>query len=212
MVTHDSDSARTGEIRRWVDWPVYWSAIWVGALTSSVVGLIIGLIATAVGAHETARLANFHKVSVIALCFVIGGAFAANAVGGWVAGKIAGLKRAETGMLHGAIVWLVAVPALVILAALGAGSMFGGWFGGLAGTPAWVTPAAAVDPNAATIARNEALAALTGILVGLMGAVIGGWLASGEPMSITHYRRRDQLDRGQITSGRRTAQTTTTGH
>jgi len=77
--------------------------------------------------------------------------------------------------------------------------MFGGWFGGLAGTPAWVTPATtAADPNAAAILRNEALAALTAILVGLMGAVIGGWLASGEPMSVTHYRQRDRLEREQI--------------
>ena len=129
---------------------------------------------------------------------------------GWVAGKIAGLRRAETGMLHGAIVWLVAVPALVIFATFGAGALFGGWFGGLAGMPGWVTPAAAAaDPNAAAIARNEALAALTAIMVGLMGAVLGGWLASGEPMSVTHYRRRDKEERERLDAGRTTVRTTT---
>ena len=46
-------------------------------------------------------------------------------------------------MLHGAIVWLVGVPLLLMLAALGAGSFFGGWYSGLAGTPAWGAQAAA---------------------------------------------------------------------
>jgi hypothetical protein len=29
------------------------------------------------------------------------------------------------------------------------------------------------------------------LLIGLVGAVIGAWMASGEPMTLTHYRRRD---------------------
>jgi hypothetical protein len=38
--------------------------------------------------------------------------------------------------------------------------------------------------------RNTALAALLSLLVGLIGSVIGGWMASGEPMTLTHYRTR----------------------
>jgi hypothetical protein len=30
-------------------------------------------------------------------------------------------------------------------------------------------------------------------LLGLIGSVIGGWMASGEPMTFTHYRRRDRV-------------------
>ena len=66
------------------------------------------------------------------------GAFMSFVVGGWVAGKIAGVRRAETASLHGAIVWVVAVPMLLLLVALGAGSYFGSWYGGLAGSPSWV--------------------------------------------------------------------------
>jgi hypothetical protein len=40
------------------------------------------------------------------------------------------------------------------------------------------------------VARNSALTAITALLLGLVGAVLGGWLASGEPMSITYYRTR----------------------
>lgn len=40
------------------------------------------------------------------------------------------------------------------------------------------------------VMRNSALGAVTSLLLGLMGSVIGGWLASGEPMNFTHYRTR----------------------
>jgi hypothetical protein len=69
------------------------------------------------------------------LILAVFGAFIAFVVGGWVAGKIAGLQRSEPAMLHSAIAWLVAVPLLMVLATLGAGSFFAGWFGGLAGMP-----------------------------------------------------------------------------
>ncbi len=194
----DTEHARApGRYRTWEAWSVAWSAIWVGALTALAVALIVGLIAIAVGAHAlgpSSRLLNWHSFGVGALIFGIGGAFFANAAGGWVAGKIAGILYAEEAILHGAIVWLVTVPMLVLLAALGAGSFFGAWGGGLAGTPAWVATAAttaAADPQAATIARNEALGAVLGLLVGLVGAVVGGWVASGEPMSF-RYKRPDR--------------------
>jgi hypothetical protein len=175
-------------------WPVNWSSIWVGALSALAVALIVSLVGAAVGAHQLGpggRIARWSDVGFGALVFGVLGAFFSFVVGGWVAGKINGYRRAETDMLHGAIVWLVALPILVVLAALGAGSLFGGWYGGLAGIPVWVTPnVVAADPAAATAARNSALGAVTALLIGLIGGVIGGWLASGEPMSVTHYRTR----------------------
>jgi hypothetical protein len=41
--------------------------------------------------------------------------------------------------------------------------------------------------------RNAALGAVTALLLGLMGSVIGGWMSSGEPMTLTYYRTRDRL-------------------
>ena len=38
--------------------------------------------------------------------------------------------------------------------------------------------------------RNSALGAVTALLLGLIGSVLGGWLACGEPMSLTYHRRR----------------------
>jgi hypothetical protein len=131
-------------------------------------------------------------MSLVALIFSVLGAFISAAVGGWVAGQILGLRRAEPAMLHGAIAWLVTIPILLLLGAFGAGSFFGNWYGGLAGTPVWVTSTGvAADPNAAVAARNAAIGALTALLLGLAGSVVGGWLASEEPMTFTHYRTRE---------------------
>jgi len=39
-------------------------------------------------------------------------------------------------------------------------------------------------------ARNTALLAVTALLLGLMGSVIGGWMACGEPMTLTQRHRQ----------------------
>jgi hypothetical protein len=179
---------------------VSWSAIWVGALAALAVALIIGLIGIAVGAHQLgpdARLVSWRKVQMLTLVFSVCGAFFSFVVGGWAAGKILGSPRSEASVLHGAIVWLVTLPLFLVLASLGAANLFGSWYGGLAGTPVWVTPTTAmVDPQTAAIAKNAALGALVALLVGLTGGVIGGWLASGEPMTLTYHRTRAALATG----------------
>ena len=178
-------------------WPVSWSAIWIGGLAALAAGLIFGLAGTALGAYSETRIVNWHKFQMWALVFSICGAFFAYAIGGWVAGKVLGARRAEYAVLHGVIAWLVTIPMLLVLASLGAASFYGVWYGGLAGTPAWAPPVVMVDPQAAIIARNGALGALTALLVGLAGSVIGGWMASGEPMTFTYYRTRAALAGGK---------------
>lgn len=175
-------------------WPVSWSAVWVGALAALAVGLIIGLLGYALGAHElSTRTINWKAVRLISIVFSVGGAFFAFVVGGWAAGRIAGFRRSEPAMLHGAIAWLVAVPLLLLLGTLGGLTMFGGWYTGLAGMPAWANAAAAaVDRDAAAAFRNTAVASLAALLLGLIGSVLGGWMASGEEMRFGAYRRRDR--------------------
>ncbi|HET8721852.1 MAG TPA: hypothetical protein VFM24_07480 [Nitrospira sp.] len=174
-------------------WPVYWSAIWAGALTAFALALIFGLIGTAVGAHQIGKkIINVHDLSFWGLVFSVAGAFFSFVAGGWVAASIGGFRRAEDSALHGALSWLVALPLVLVLGALGATSFLGAWYSGLAGTPVWASSSTmTADPNAAAIARNSAIGAVTALLLGLVGAVIGGWWASGEPMSLT-YRRAQQ--------------------
>lgn len=189
MNTHDSE---------WIRWPVAWSAIWVGVLTALAVGLIIGLLGLALGANEVVRDIDWKKVRLVTLIFSIGGAFFAFVAGGWTAARIAGIRRSEPAMLHGAIVWLVALPLLLALAVVGATAHFGGWYGGLAGTPSWVSVVGPPDPNLAAATRNNALATIVALLLGTVGAVIGGWMASGEPMTFTHHRKRDRDLRSRV--------------
>ena len=201
--------------------------MWGGALAAFCVVLLFGLIGIALGAHLLGpehRVVDLKKLGMGTLIFSVCGAFFSFVVGGWVAGKVAGILHSEPAMLHGAFVWLLAVPILVLAAGLGASSLFGGWFAGLS-----VAPAAFVDCGAAPFVRpdplsaastpeevatyreqqaeyvrnvkqwnedtpkatrNSALGAVTALLLGLMGAVIGGWMASGEPMNFSHYRTR----------------------
>jgi hypothetical protein len=175
-------------------WPVAWSAVWVGALTAVAVGLLIGLLGFAVGAHEAAQIADWRKVRFLALIFNVAGAFFAFVVGGWIAARLAGFRHAEPAMLHGAITWLLTVPFLLVLGMLGGTARFGAWYGALASAPAWAA-SMSLDPQLALVVRNASMATLAALLLGLVGAVLGGWMASGEPMTLTHYRRRDRAIR-----------------
>jgi len=177
----------------WTVWPIAWSAVWVGALTALAVGLLIGLVGSAVGAQEVSRYVDWKKLHLVSVVFSVAGAFFAFVAGGWVAARIAGRRWSEPAMLHGAIVWLLAIPMLLVLAAAGGIGHFGGWYGGLSAMPSLAAAAAAVDPDAAVATRNDALATAVALLIGLVGAVLGGWMASGEPMTFTHYRTRTQI-------------------
>lgn len=215
------EAAAEARYEEWAAWPVNWTAVWVGALASLAAVLVFGLIGIALGAHLIGpehRVVDLRTIGIGTLVFSVCGAFFAFVIGGWVTGKIAGILHAETGMLHGAVTWLLATPLLLLLATAGAGSFFGGWYGGLAGgtttapferpdapgagaseqeLTAWRTAQAeyrqradqwAADTPRAT--RNSALGAVTALLLGLVGGVIGGWMASGEPMNFTYYRTR----------------------
>lgn len=183
----------------WTAWPVAWSAVWVGALTALAVGLIIGLLGYALGANEVARYVDWKKVRVISAVFSIGGAFFAFVAGGWAAARIAGIRRSEPAILHGAVVWLATLPLLLALAAVGVSGHWGGWYGGLSGMPA-LAAATPADPDLAIATRSNALATAVALLLGLVGGVLGGWMASGEPMTFTHHRKRDRLPETRATT------------
>jgi hypothetical protein len=210
----------------WNEWPVFWSAVWVGGLASLVAVLLCGLMGIAFGAHQVgpeSRVVDLHNIGFWSIFCAVLSAFGAGMLGGWITGEIAGIQRAETGMYHGAISWLVATPLIVVLAALGAGSYLGGWYGGLAGTPAGAgqseAPFLRPEPpmpdataeeqatymsqervyrakvqqwhkDAPLVARNSAITAASALLIGLVGSVIGGWLASGDSFPFTESARK----------------------
>lgn len=214
------------EYETWHHWPIHWGGIWVGALAGFAAALIIGLIAVSVGAHllePEQRVVDLRKISLTTAAFSIFGAFLSLVIGGWVAGKIGGILRAEPAMLHGAIVWLVSIPMFVIAAALGAGGYLGTWYAGLHPSANAAVPFEKPDTLVGTTAdrqygkaatwseygqnverwkeetpkatRNAALCAVTSLLLGLIGSVVGGWMASGEPMTFSYYRNRPEAAR-----------------
>lgn len=179
--------------RSWVGWHVDWGAVWLGALAGVVAAVAFGLLATAVGAHKAVddRVLKFADVGPVTIIFSVLGAFLSAALGGWVAGRVAGARRAEPGILHGVAAWLVSMGIVLLLASLGGAHVFsGGYLGGLTPPGAPTPGGAPVDPNTAIAIRNAAVGAILGILIGLMGATVGGWLASGEPMHPYHYKTR----------------------
>jgi uncharacterized membrane protein YeaQ/YmgE (transglycosylase-associated protein family) len=193
----------------WHQWPVNWTAVWIGALAALAMVLILGLIGVAIGAHLIGpenRVVDLKDMSRTSVVTSVIGAFLAFVVGGWATGKVAGLLYAESAMLHGAVMWLLSLPLMIALLAMGASGAMNAWYGGIAaGAVAApyerpVAPIAGATPEEITnyraalttynndmqkwreetprVARNSALGAVTALLLGLMGSVIGGWLAT----------------------------------
>jgi hypothetical protein len=171
-------------------WPVDWGAVWVGALVAVVIGLIIALIGIAVGAQTAAatRIVRWKEFGVGSLIFTVFGTFLSFAAGGWIAGRIAGFDRAEPTILHAAIAWLLGV-SLIMAAGSFSGATLGPWYRGIFMHAPGI-PAVVGDPDTIRAARNAALGGVAVLLLGLTGAVVGGWMASGEPMTLTYYRSR----------------------
>ena len=162
-------------------------------MAAVVATVLFGLIGTAIGAHKAAseaRITSWSGVGFAGLAYAVLASFFAFVIGAWVAVRVAGIRRAEPAILTGAICWVVAVFAMFVVAGM-SGAIFNGWYAGLAPTPAVPTvPGQPVDPNVALAARSGALAAAAALLMGLMGSVIGAWMASGEPMTVGSYRVR----------------------
>jgi hypothetical protein len=221
--TRRAEAAEEARYEKWVHWPVNWSAVWVGALTAVTVSLLLGLIGLALGAHlldPDHRIVDLKKIGFGVLAFSVFSAFFTFAGAGWVAAKVAGTLRSEPAILHAVIAWVVAVPLLVALAAVGAGSSLGAWQSGLAVNnrdnaapyerPLAPTANATEEErmqyradveryqhdmkqwrdDTPKVTRNTALGAVSALLLGLMGAMLGGWLGSGEPMTFNHHLHR----------------------
>jgi hypothetical protein len=218
------EAAEEARHERWAHCHINWTAVFIGALATFAVLLLFGLVGTSLGAHVATpehRIVDVKTIGIWTLIISVSGAFFSAVVGGWSAGKIAGILHSEPAMIHGATTWLVTLPMLVVTAALGAASVFGGWYGGIGANSAITTntPFVRPDPlapNATSeeiatfrtqqseytrkvqqwhddtpkVTRNSALVAVTALLLGLLGSVIGGWMASGEPMNFSHHRSR----------------------
>ena len=183
---------RTAVRGDWTAWRVSWAGVIVGGIAAVVAVVLFGLIGTAIGANgagDAGHITQWSGVGFAALAYAVISSFFAFVIAGWIAGKLAGIPTAEEAALHGALAWLVGVFLIVAMAAF-SGAIFSGWYSGVAPIAAPAAPGTPVDPNLANAIRNGALAAAASLLIGLMGSVIGGWVASGEEMTFGGYRVR----------------------
>ncbi|HVA26015.1 MAG TPA: hypothetical protein VMW62_16690 [Chloroflexota bacterium] len=167
------------------EWPVRWSSVWIGALLSLTAALVLTLVASAIGdADAAAHPTSWAAFTRAALIYSIVTALVAFFVGGFMAARISGVAHAESGLLHGALTWLVTLPVLLVLGGIGAGHFFGNFGIGLLAPPVWIAPAAgnvpAVDAAAAGAARDIAVSAAFVVVMGLLGGMLGGWIGSEE--------------------------------
>ena len=192
----------------WTGWHLSWGSVFVGALAGLVAAVLFSLIALAIGAHKAVddRILKWADLGPVTIIVSVLGAFFASVIGAWVAAKMSGARRAEPAILHGVAAWLVSMGIVLLFAALsGANTLGGGYLGGLTPPGAPAPNTTPVDPNTAIAIRNAAVGSSLGILIGLMGAVVGGWFASGEPMNVNYYRTREtDFGRTVIASDRTT--------
>ena len=165
-----------------------WGPIWAGLLTAITTFLLLQLLALGIGIMGIGNNAGGAWVSAIIgiIAFFTGGA---------VAGMTSAVRGAATGLLNGFLVWALGTVLILVLSALGLGSIFGA-LGNVVGqiNPAALGGAAQnapdVDPQQAIGAvRNGALGAFFGLLVAALASALGGYLGGRSNEPIGHMAR-----------------------
>ena len=160
-----------------------WGPIWAGLLTAITTFLLLQLLALGLGIMGIGNNAGGAWVSAIIglIAFFTGGA---------VAGMTSAVRGAATGFLNGFLVWALGTVLILVLSALGLGSIFGA-LGNVVGqiSPSALQGAAQnapdVDPQQALSAvRTGAIGAFFGLLVAAIASALGGYLGgrSNEPI------------------------------
>ncbi len=181
---------------------VRWGPIWAGlftALTSllllSLLGLAIGL--TAGDAEEAARQGGLPvNTGMGAAVWGAISAILSFLLGGYVAGRTAAVFDRGWGALNGALVFLLAVPVILLLAGQGLGTVLGVLGNYVSGLSVNLNQVQQALPNtapnatpqeiatAAENARNGAWGTLLGLLLGLGAAALGGALGTRRDLEV----------------------------
>lgn len=185
----DMDAAAVSAIAR--D-PITWGPIWAGVLTAFGLFILFSLIALAAGLAliefgPGGQPSGGGDVPVDVIASIVSGLFLVLAffAGGFVASWSAGLMEEGRGILHGFLVWTLAIVLLLLFAALGLGQVFGAAGQMFAGqfTPGMV-PNVDVDPQQLTeAAQAAAWQTVFAIVLALASAVLGGFVGTMDSVS-----------------------------
>jgi hypothetical protein len=161
---------------------VRWGAIWAGLITALGTFLLLTTAAVAIGAvavdagadGESASMASGIVSAVIALLAFL--------VGGFVAGRTAGVIGRGYGALNGFLVWALGVMLILAMAALGVGSLFGASGDLFAqyqqmGSP---QPEGVSRDEVVEGIRNGSIGAFIAMLLPAIAATLGGFAGSRE--------------------------------
>ena len=176
---------------------VRWGPILAGLVSTlatlillSLLGVAVGLTAAAGdpngGATVATNKANNYGTGAAIWAGV--SALIAFFIGGFMAGRTAGVRGKLNGWINGALVWAIVLPLLLWLAGNGAsgflnaiGFNINGFINNVSSTVNNVnngTTGAATTQTATETARNGAWGALAALLLGLIASGIGGLLGS----------------------------------
>ena len=147
---------------------ISWGAVMAGAILALVVQLLLQMLGAGIGLStvDPLRPGDTPSASAFAttagIWWAVGGLIAAY-IGGWLAGKLAGVARAGDGAWHGLMSWAVSTLVTVYVLSTAAGSLLSGATN-VAGTAASATAtaatgAAASNPGAASDAARAATTA-----------------------------------------------------
>ncbi|HKW20123.1 MAG TPA: TIGR04086 family membrane protein [Ktedonobacterales bacterium] len=153
---------------------VRWGPVWAGLFTALTVFLVLELLAYGLGLLTTTTSAG---VSASDASPWISGVLGLIAffVGGFVAERSSAARGGGAGLLNGFMVWALGTGLILVLSALGLGSLFGalGSAIGQIATPGNVNPA-----RVAEISQSVALGAFFSLVISAIAAALGGLLGS----------------------------------
>jgi len=169
---------------------VRWGPIVAGLLTTLGTFLLLSTLALAVGLQVAPRATDPNAAGTTAgiATAVIG--LISFFLGGLVAARSSAVTGGPTGALNGFLVWAFAIAAIVILAALGLGALFGSTGDLLAQYRALGEPGTGADVETLREqVRNGAFGAFLGLALPAIAATLGGWLGARQDL-ISGYIRR----------------------
>lgn len=171
--------------------PITWGPIWAGVLTAFGLFILFSVLALAAGM----AVVDFggggggaaEDVPVDLIASVVSGLFLVVAffAGGFTASWSGGLVDEGRGILHGFLVWALAVVLMLVFAALGLGQVFGAAGEIFAGQFApGAVPNVDVSPEQlAEAVESASWATVLATVLAMASAVLGGFVGTMESVS-----------------------------
>lgn len=138
---------------------VSWGAIFAGVTAAIAVQLLLNLLGAGVGAATINPQQPGQGLALGAAIWFVVSSVISLFVGGWIAGRLAGIPNKRDGALHGFVTWSLASLALVYLLS----TAVGGLLGGAASVLGQTASLAGRGAQAATPAVTNVIAQATGV-------------------------------------------------